>query len=329
MIRAALLSLLLIAAAATLCGQLRAVPRGGSDDRPFLPLVRPAIGPDSDRTTMRPFDDPLPEQGGTIPGIILHDLRVALGDVASYFTAPLSFGKRERLYAGGVIGGTAWLMSLDEPLNRSIAEVPKDFLRQPLEWAEKYGNLRSAQYASVGFYAAGLVTGYDHLRVTGRLLGEGLFLSGMPVVFLQYVLGRSRPESRDGAWKFNLFEWSNGKQSFPSGHSTVAFTISTVLAERYGAWVSVPMYLAAGASAYSLLRENQHWTSDVVIGALSGYLAGRYVVGREEEREAEARARGAGGDEAGSDRGRNERNAPRFEIGFGAGGVTARLFILD
>lgn len=272
----------------------------------------------------RPAAAQPPGPRASIPDIIAYDVRTAVGDALAYFTSPLTFTKRERLYTAGVIGGTAWLMSIDEALNRSIADVPQDFLRKPLEWAGKYGNLRPAQYASAGLYLSGLLVGSEEIRVTGRLMGEGLIFSGIPVILLQYTLGRGRPGAGGGAGKYHFFEWSNEKQSFPSGHTAVAFTISTVLSERLKrTWISVPLYTVAAMSGYSLLRRNQHWTSDVVIGALFGYLGGRYAVAREDERRARA-TEGASAPRSGAG-----DDGPRIEFGVGGGGLTARWYILD
>src|SRR3989304_2996195 len=103
------------------------------------------------------------------------------------------------------------------------------------------------QYWSIAVYFGGLVSGNDDIRVTGRMMGETLLLAGAPAATLQYGLGRSRPVSGRGAYKFNFFQWSNENQSLPSGHTTVAFAISTVLAKRIDrVWAGVPLYAAAG-----------------------------------------------------------------------------------
>jgi len=71
----------------------------------------------------------------------------------------------------------------------------------------------------------------------------------------------------------------------------------------------VPLYASAGLTALSLAWNNQHWPSDILVGAALGYLAGSYVVGREEERSAE-------GGTAGSSQG------SRLKAGIGPLGVT-------
>ncbi len=248
--------------------------------------------------------------------ILLDDLGIAYTDAIGFFTAPLSFDGVDwtRVAVGAVATGA--VMAMDEPLNALMVSNPHpEFLTKPFEWAEQWGNLRTMQYASLGFYFGGLAAGSDGVRVTGRLMGEALLLSGLPAITIQYGLGRSRPYSGKGAWDYNFFEWSNENQSFPSGHTTVAFAISTVLAKRIDrTWASIPLYAMAGLTALSLGWSNQHWPSDLLIGAALGYLAGSYVVDREAERTADAGSRGRG-----------ERS--RFGIGLGKGGVTMKYII--
>ena len=60
--------------------------------------------------------------------------------------------------------------------------------------------------------------------------------------------------------------------SFPSGHATIAFGAAAALdRETAAGWVSWVAYPTAGLVGWSRLRDNQHWMSDVVAGALIGY----------------------------------------------------------
>ncbi len=57
----------------------------------------------------------------------------------------------------------------------------------------------------------------------------------------------------------------------PSGHTTVAFAAATVLAEQYPSlMVAIPAYGVAGLVGFSRVYANQHWTSDVLVGAMLG-----------------------------------------------------------
>ena len=80
---------------------------------------------------------------------------------------------------------------------------------------------------------------------------------------MKYSFGRQRPGN------------SASYQSFPSGHTAVAFATATNLSYSYGwraAAVSFPIALFVGASR---LADDMHWGSDVVAGAFIGFIIAR------------------------------------------------------
>ena len=64
----------------------------------------------------------------------------------------------------------------------------------------------------------------------------------------------------------------NGKDddSFPSGHSSVAFQGAAFIHQRYGWKYSIPAYLGASFVAWSRVDSDNHFTVDVVAGAAVG-----------------------------------------------------------
>lgn len=89
---------------------------------------------------------------------------------------------------------------------------------------------------------------------------------------LKFVVGRARPDTpgSDGD-EFRLLtrnaEWS----SFPSGHATTAFAMAAAVDHHtHDGWTTALAYGAATAVGWARVRENRHWTSDVVAGALVG-----------------------------------------------------------
>lgn len=67
------------------------------------------------------------------------------------------------------------------------------------------------------------------------------------------------------------------RNSFPSGHTAMAFTAATLLAQEYGQrypWVAVAGYSTASLVGLGRLLNNRHWIGDVVTGAGLGILSG-------------------------------------------------------
>jgi undecaprenyl-diphosphatase len=65
---------------------------------------------------------------------------------------------------------------------------------------------------------------------------------------------------------------------FPSGHTTNAFTVATVIWSRYTAW-RVPFVLLAVATGISMIILGLHFPSDVIGGAFLGIFCGTFVLG--------------------------------------------------
>ena len=218
--------------------------------------------------------------------ILLDDLSIAVRDGGSFFSSPLRFSGNDWLVAGCFVGGTVGLFALDAEAQKwigreTISSLNNDFWDIPT----RYGTVTYANAFGVATYATGLLIGNDDIRITGRLLLESLSFSGLSVISVRFVAGRSRPYSGDGPWKFNGFTLDNEIQSFPSGHTTVAFGMSTILAERIDTWWSrVFFYGMASLTAYARVLNNQHWLSDVVVGGAFGLGAGLFVIQREKER---------------------------------------------
>lgn len=82
---------------------------------------------------------------------------------------------------------------------------------------------------------------------------------------------------------------SDSHQSFPSGHSTTAFTTATSLTYAYGWKAAVVAYPLATFVGLSRMSDDVHWGSDVVAGAFVGFWAARasYYSTREIEEKAQ------------------------------------------
>ena len=70
-------------------------------------------------------------------------------------------------------------------------------------------------------------------------------------------------------------ERPNGEnnRSFPSGHSSSAFSCATFLQLRYGWEYGVPAYAAATFVAWSRVYSDHHYTRDVLTGAALGVVS--------------------------------------------------------
>ncbi len=63
---------------------------------------------------------------------------------------------------------------------------------------------------------------------------------------------------------------SSSYASFPSGHTSSAFSGATFIHKKYGWEYAIPAYLAAAYTGYSRVYAQKHYVHDVLAGALLG-----------------------------------------------------------
>ena len=106
---------------------------------------------------------------------------------------------------------------------------------------------------------------------------------------IKIISGRSRPfvssDSNPHDFGFTRGLKDDEHKAFPSGHSTAAFSAAAaVVAETHEWWPQSTWYVApimyGGATAVGLSRmyDDQHWASDVLMGAAIGTFAGLKTV---------------------------------------------------
>lgn len=213
------------------------------------------------------------------------DCKIILDDGVSYYTLPFRFSGKDWLFTLGSAGAIGGLMTIDDDVKKSV--VGDNVTETSVVWTvgKEYGNILYMGTGSVLFYATGLFTHEKEIRVTGRMLIQSLLYSGIASSGIKYITGRARPYVTNNQFDFTWLQTNNDYLSFPSGHTTVAFAVSSVLAERIDTWwARVFFYSLAAATGYSRIHDNQHWLSDVVLGGVIGFSSGFFTVHREIDR---------------------------------------------
>jgi hypothetical protein len=225
-----------------------------------------------------------------------NDLSAAWKDGINYFNFPSRFDRNDWYFAAGTIGGTLVLMPLDSAGKKfALKTAESGKLNATMDFFRGYGDAKYPISAALVTYFTGLFSGWDGLRVTSRQVLQAMLYAGIVSTTFKFVIGRARPYEDQGPYSFNPFKTNNGLLSMPSGHATVAFALSSVLAERIGnIWASIGLYGAATMTGFSRMYHNQHWLSDVFFGAAIGTASGLYVVHQEERGEDKSKNTGSG-----------------------------------
>lgn len=138
----------------------------------------------------------------------------------------------------------------------------------------------------ISFYVAGLIHKDNYSSNTALLAGEAVVNAEIVTIAMKDLAHRLRPidVGPKGNFSDTWFESSNrsvgGFGSFPSGHTSAAFAVATVFAERYRThrWVPWVAYGLAGVVGLSRLNVQAHFPSDIFFGAALGYSVSHFVV---------------------------------------------------
>jgi membrane-associated phospholipid phosphatase len=122
-------------------------------------------------------------------------------------------------------------------------------------------------------FAAGRFAPQGRFRAASYDFAQAAIVNGAYTSILKYSIHRTRPDGSN-----NL--------SFPSGHTSTAFSLATVANQHYGWKVGVPAYLLASGIGFSRIEKDKHYLSDVLAGAALGIIVGRTVTRLDGERPA-------------------------------------------
>lgn len=136
------------------------------------------------------------------------------------------------------------------------------------------GSIYSLSAVAGAFYFVGRAKKDTRARETGLLSAEAMINSIIVEGALKEITQRARP--LDGIERSEFFD---GGSSFPSGHSTQAWAVATVIANEYKHRPAVQIAAYGIASAISVARftGHKHYISDVVAGSALGYGIGKFV----------------------------------------------------
>jgi membrane-associated phospholipid phosphatase len=187
------------------------------------------------------------------------------------------FGRREWAVAGALLG-SAFL--LDRAVDDAVPEGGGERLEPGTRVLNHLGRPLNALAVIGGAWAAGKVADRPGLARSAEHVTVALVASGVVNGALKYGVGRERPGTAADPHEYAPFNPDNGFQSFPSGHTVVAFSLAAAVSEEAGRpWVTGAAYGAAALVGWSRVYDDKHWASDVVGGAVVGVAVSKAAMG--------------------------------------------------
>lgn len=119
-------------------------------------------------------------------------------------------------------------------------------------------------FAAAGVLWVGSALTHDlEAHEFSKTMLEALAVNGATTMLLKVATNTRNPQGDTLSW--------------PSGHTSSAFTAAAVVHEHYGPWWGVPSYALAGLVGWQRIDSREHDLSDVVFGATLGYLVGTSI----------------------------------------------------
>lgn len=123
--------------------------------------------------------------------------------------------------------------------------------------------------APVLLYGIGYLKHHIDTKDKAIFVAEATLFAAITTTSLKYAINRERPFDK---YPTSIDKASDaGSPSFPSGHTSAAFSTATSLSMAYPKWyVIVPAYAWASSVGYSRMHLGVHYPSDVLAGAVIG-----------------------------------------------------------
>ncbi len=224
-------------------------------------------------------EKPVFEQGRRPDSLFSRDyVNLLADDTRAILTAPLRWDHRDWLMAGGltslVVASTAADSMIREESQENITPQLHTFTKNAQRFGAEGSWLVLGAFEAYGYLAED--TKAKAVAMDG--LTASVISAGIITPLMKFTVGRVRPNASDRTFDFKPF---SGNYSFPSGHTTQAFAVASVIAAHYDQWwVQGLSYGLAGVVGYSRVEQNSHYASDVVAAAIIGTAVGRTIVKR-------------------------------------------------
>jgi len=201
-------------------------------------------------------------------------------ETGAIVSSPARWERGDWLEAGAVAGGAGIAYAaLDVPAQHAALRNQSRIADGFADVGRGFGDGLYTVPALGAAYLVGEGTRDARLRRASLDAVESLAISGLFVTAIKVTAGRDRPYVGNGRGSWTGPSASNPHNSFPSGHSSDAFSVATVFATEYGdvPGVAPAAYALAALTAVSRVYNDQHWTSDVLIGGALGYFTAKSV----------------------------------------------------
>ena len=201
-------------------------------------------------------------------------------DTKHILTSPFHWKGQNLLTFTTLSVGTFELMLADRDFQDFVQKRKNSTTNRISKWTDRYTK-RVTNLTIGGLYLGGIVFHSQKAKETALLCLESVALAEGITWGIKHLVGRTRPFGNKGTFHFDPLKFPppSSSLSFPSGHATCAFALTSVIAQQYhNIPLSIGLYGCATVVALGRVNNNAHFLSDVFWGGVIGFSVGRSLV---------------------------------------------------
>jgi membrane-associated phospholipid phosphatase len=197
-----------------------------------------------------------------------------------FIKQPTTWKGKDWLKVGIIVAATAAVMPFDQALVNSTQGNQRYNNSVFIVGGRMYGEWYAIGGVAGIFGAYGLIAKDNRAKKIAIELAQAGIYAELITHFLKNTIGRARPYTNEGAFSYHPFSlFDVNYNSMPSGHTTSAMALSTVMSRHANTtFFKILAYAPAAFTMFSRVYQNQHYLSDEILACGIGYFVGNWVV---------------------------------------------------
>lgn len=205
-----------------------------------------------------------------------------------FIKQPTKWDGSDWLKLGLVSAATILLIhTADQPIRDVVLRNQQFYNSLPIKIGNMWGDWYPTVIIGSAFALHGLLDDNSpSKKIAFEVVQAGIYTEILTQI-IKHSFGRSRPYKELGSTSFKPFSFLGWDfTSMPAGHTTWAFSLSTVLSRNFKpVWLKVLAYIPAALTFVARIYQDHHWTTDNFVGAALGYFVATWVVDQHEKKE--------------------------------------------